>query len=76
MAQIAYNGLLIGSVRSNYKFTTPLPVGKTYKLIFCPDKNVKGTPYYFEPFTIPLDEIRNAPNIKEIIEKRLKEKGL
>jgi len=76
MAQVAYNGLLIGSVRSNYKFTSPLPVGKSYKLIFVPDKNVKGTPYEIEPFTIPLDETYRAPNLKKIIDERLKKRGL
>jgi hypothetical protein len=73
MAKQIHNGVMFGTSRFNFKVTNQEKVQYPKKIIFVPSKHVKGTPYYFPPVTVRLDEIDKLPNFKKIIDERLKE---
>ena len=72
MSKLIHNGVRYGKVRYNFKVTNPRSIGRPTKIIFTPEKHVKGTPYYFEPLTLSTREIQKLPNFGKMIDERLR----
>ena len=73
MAKRIHNGIKYGRVRYNFKATNVTKARYPKKLIFTPEKSVKGTCYYFDSFTILLSEVHKLPDFGKIIDERLLE---
>ena len=73
MSKLYYENIKVGTCRQNYNRGTRRPKGVETKLMFLPEKRLKGTPYYVEAFSVSKRKTSEAPNLKAIIEQQIKD---